>query len=144
MRYAAIYLVVKDFDKSVSFYEKLLDKKVSARNGSRFAMFDGDGIHISLMNGLCDSVQQDEIKTVGGYYPAFDDFEKIIESENSRKIFINIFVDDLKKEYGRIISLGIAEEITPIRFVEYSAPYWYFTLADPDGNPIEITGGYDG
>lgn len=32
MRYGSIYLVVKDFNKSLDFYEKLLDMKVSARN----------------------------------------------------------------------------------------------------------------
>jgi len=58
MRNGAIYLVVKDFEKSVQFYEKILDMKVSA-----------------------------------------------------------------------------------IRYLEYVSPYWYFTFMDPDGNPIEITGG---
>ncbi len=39
MRYAEIYLVVKDIDKSISFYEKVLDMKVSAVIGKRFAVF---------------------------------------------------------------------------------------------------------
>ena len=30
MKYGSIYLVVKDFDKSLYFYEKLLEMKVSA------------------------------------------------------------------------------------------------------------------
>ena len=29
MKYGSIYLVVKDFDKSLDFYEKILDMKVS-------------------------------------------------------------------------------------------------------------------
>ena len=33
--YASIYLVVKDFDLSLDFYEKLFDIKVSAINGKR-------------------------------------------------------------------------------------------------------------
>ena len=28
MRYGSIYLVVKDFDKSLDFYEKVLDRKI--------------------------------------------------------------------------------------------------------------------
>lgn len=37
MRYGSIYLVVKDFDKSLDFYENVLDMSVSATNGKRFA-----------------------------------------------------------------------------------------------------------
>ena len=85
-----------------------------------------------------------EIKRLGEYFSKFDDIDKIAENDNTRKIFINLYVDDLKQEYNRILSINIAEEITPIRFIEYASPYWYFTLTDPDGNPIEITGGYDG
>lgn len=48
MRYGSIYLVVKDFNKSLDFYEKLLDMKVSARNGERFAVFNNDGLNICL------------------------------------------------------------------------------------------------
>lgn len=39
MREGAIYLVVKDFDKSVSFYEKVLDMKVSGTNGNDLPCF---------------------------------------------------------------------------------------------------------
>ena len=35
MKYSSIYLVVKDFDKSLDFYEKLLEMKVSATNGKK-------------------------------------------------------------------------------------------------------------
>ena len=66
----------------------------------------------------------------------------IADSENSRKIFINLGVADLKAEYERIEELGIASDLTPIRYIEVFSPYWYFTFKDPDGNPIEITGGY--
>ena len=52
MRYGSIYLVVKDFNKSLDFYEKLLDMKVSARNGERFAVFNNDGLNICLKRHL--------------------------------------------------------------------------------------------
>ena len=32
MKYGSIYLVVRDFDKSLDFYEKILEMKVSATN----------------------------------------------------------------------------------------------------------------
>lgn len=38
MAYGSIYLVVNDFEKSVSFYEKVLDMKVSGTNGTRLQM----------------------------------------------------------------------------------------------------------
>lgn len=143
MRNVSIYLVVKDFEKSVSFYEKVLDEKVSEQNRSRFAMFSTNGIDLSIMNGHFDSDHLDEIKTSGEYIPKFDDMDKIADSENSRKVFINITVDDLKAEYNRILSLNIAEDITPVRYIEFASPYWYFSFTDPDGNPIEITGEYN-
>ncbi|MBE5875283.1 MAG: VOC family protein [Lachnospiraceae bacterium] len=65
-----------------------------------------------------------------------------LPSQNPRKVFINLGVEDLKAEYERIKQLGIAIELTPIRYINVFSPYWYFTFMDPDGNPIEITGGY--
>ena len=144
MRWGSIYLVVRDFEKAVSFYEKILDMKVSTQNGTRFAMFNFNGMSICIMNGYFDSLHPEKIKRLGEYIAKFDDMDKIADSNNTRKVFINLGVDDLKKEYDRIVSLDIVEELSSIRFIEYVSPYWYFTLSDPDGNPIEITGRYDG
>ena len=46
MNWGSIYLVVKDFDKSLDFYEKVLDMKASATNGKRFAMFNNPGLNL--------------------------------------------------------------------------------------------------
>jgi len=142
MRYGMIYLVVKDFLCSLDFYEKVLDMKVCETNGERFAVFNNDGLNICLLNGYYDAKHPEQIEKKGESFPIYDDTVSIVDSENSRKAFINIVVPDLQKEYDRIISLGIAEKITPIRYLNVFAPYWYFTFADPDGNPIEITGEY--
>ena len=40
MKYGSIYLVVRDFDKSLDFYEKILEMKVSATNGKKLPPFD--------------------------------------------------------------------------------------------------------
>ena len=40
MRYGSIYLIVKDIDKSVSFYEKIFDMKVSAVNALNMGEHD--------------------------------------------------------------------------------------------------------
>lgn len=142
MRYGSIYLVVKDFGKSLDFYEKVLDMKVSAVNGTRFAMFNNDGLNICLMNGYYDINNRDKVITKGERYPDYDNVNLIAESDNSRKVFINLGVPNLREEYERIKELNIAADLTPIRYIEVFSPYWYFTFKDPDGNPIEITGGY--
>lgn len=141
MRYTSIYLIVKDFSKSLDFYEKILDMKVSVLN-ERFAIFNNNGLNICLMNGLFDVNYPERVKTKGEYYPEYDDTHKITEKENSKKVFINIGVHDLQKEYERIKEIDIAENLTPIRYIEVYSPYYYFTFEDPDGNPIEITGKY--
>lgn len=143
MRYGSIYLVVKDFQISLNFYEKLLDMKVSATNGERFAVFNNDGLNVCLLNGYYDAEHSEQVETKGEAYPIYDDTTAIVNSENNRKVFINLSVPDLQKEYDRIVSLGIANELTPIRYLNVFSPYWYFTFMDPDGNPIEITGGYE-
>ena len=142
MRYGSIYLVVKDFNKSLDFYEKLLDMKVSARNGERFAVFNNDGLNICLFNGYYDAEHPEQMETIGESYPIYDDSLAIVNSANNRKVFINLGVPDLQEEYDRIVKLQIATELTPIRYLNVFSPYWYFTFMDPDGNPIEITGGY--
>lgn len=143
MRYGSVYLVVKDFHKSLDFYEKLLEMKVSATNGERFAVFNNSGLNICLLNGYYDAEHPDHIETKGEDYPIYDDTSAIANSENNRKVFINLCVPDLQEEHDRIISLGIANELTPIRYINVFSPYWYFTFLDPDGNPIEITGAYE-
>ena len=142
MRYASIYLIVKDFDKSVSFYEKAFDRKVSAARGKRFAIFDMKGLCLCLMNGYYDSEHPDQVVTKGEYWEIYDNQSEIANSINTRKVFINLGVEDLKEEYNRIKGLGIATQMTGIRFINVFSPYWYFTFMDPDGNPIEITGNY--
>lgn len=52
MRSGSIYFVVRGFEKSLDFYEKVLDMKASATNGNRFAMFQNTGLNIFLMNGF--------------------------------------------------------------------------------------------
>jgi len=55
MHLGSIYLVVKDFNKSINFYEKLLEIKVTAKNMERFAQFEFEGHNISIMNGYFDN-----------------------------------------------------------------------------------------
>lgn len=143
MKSGSIYLVVRNFEKSLAFYEKILDMPVSARNGSRFAIFNYNGLNLCILNGYYDAENTDKVTRCGEYFGDYDDCRQIAESENTRKIFVNLGVDDLKQEYERIQSLGIAADLTPIRYLCVFSPYWYFVFKDPDGNPIEVTGPYD-
>lgn len=140
MSWGSIYLVVKDFDKSLDFYEKVLDRKVSATNGKRFAMFNNPGLNLCLMNGYYDEQFPEQVETIGPSYDEYDNTSEIANSINTKKVFINLGVEDLDKEYQRILDLGIGIHMTPIRYLNVFSPYWYFTFMDPDGNPIEITG----
>ena len=113
MKYGSIYLVVKDFDRSLDFYEKVLDMKVSTTNGKRFAIFNNEGLNLCLLNGYYDEQHPEQKETKGEPFPEYDDTSKI------------------------------AANLTPIRYLNVFSPYWYFTFLDPDGNPIEITGKHD-
>ena len=142
MNWGSIYLVVKDFDKSLDFYEKVLDMKVSATNGKRFAMFNNPGLNLCLMNGYYDEQFPEQKETRGPSYDEYDNMSKIANSTNTKKVFINLGVEDLDEEYQRLVDLGIGINMTPIRYLNVFSPYWYFTFMDPDGNPIEIAGGH--
>ena len=44
----SIYLIVRDFEESVQFYKLLLERDVTEQNMNRFAIFN--------INGLCLSI----------------------------------------------------------------------------------------
>ena len=123
MKYGSIYLVVRDFDKSLDFYEKILEMKVSATNGKRFAMFNNDGLNLCLLNGYYDELYPEKMETKGEIYPEYDNMVDIVNATNSKKVFINLGVDDLEKEYQRIVELGIGKNLTPIRYLNVFSPY---------------------
>ena len=67
MHLGSIYLIVIDFNKSISFYEKLLETKVTSKNMERFAQFQFEGHNISIMNGYFDN-QNPELTIHKGQY----------------------------------------------------------------------------
>lgn len=117
----SIYLIVRNFEKSISFYEKLLSMDVSTRNcGNKFAEFYFDNKCLALMN---------ESNLSGHHY-----------GEGDYKFVLNFWVEDLEKECKRLRQLNIGE-MTEIRKVNEG--YYYFHIFDPDHNVCEITGGYN-
>lgn len=143
MHLGSIYLVVKDYDKSLNFYEKLLEMKVTHQNSNRFAMFEFEGHCIALLNGHFDSDNPDKVVRKGTYDPYFDDYKDIMQLDNSRKTVLNFWHENLLKENQRLKELHISERITDIKYICNASPYYYFQLSDPDGNVIEVTGNYD-
>lgn len=108
--------------------------------GGVINIYDTIDLYLGSLN--IDAEHPEQMETIGKYYPIYDDSVSIINSENNRKVFINLCVPDLQTEYDRIVNLRIANKLTPIRYLNVFSPYWYFTFMDPDGNPIEITGRY--
>lgn len=117
-----IYLVVKDFEKSIGFYEKFLDTKVTnrCRSGNKFVKFYIDNNCIALMNE----------NNISGH---------CTDLNSSYKFVQNYWVEDLETEYERVklLNIGSVSDI-----LEANPSYYYFHLTDPDNNIIEITGGY--
>lgn len=118
----SVYLIVRDFEKAVSFYEKLLSMPVSTRNcGNKFAEFYFDNKCLALMNE--ENLENHHYSEKGDY-----------------KFVLNFWVENLQKEYERLSQLAIGE-MTEIRKVNEG--YYYFHLRDEDNNVIEITGGME-
>lgn len=143
IEYGSVYLVVRDFEKSLEFYKKLFQTDVSAQNQTRFAIFHAGGLCICIMNGYFDRDHPDKVREVREENPLYDDYAAVAAAENSRKVVINLGTPDLRREYERIKALQIGSDLTEIRCINAGSPYWYFCLLDPDGNPVEITGGYE-
>lgn len=116
-----LYLIVKDFGKSIDFYEKLLCKPAHIIGSNRFAQFRFDGkCWLSIMN---------EQHLPGHDYTGTGD----------RKFTLNLWTKDIHLEHQRVKDLNIGN-MTEI--IQKYTNYCFFNLTDPDDNVIEITGGY--
>ena len=142
MHLGSIYLIVNDFEASVHFYEKLLEMPVTSKNMNRFAQFVFEGHNISVMNGHFDTDNPDKVVHKGEYTLSADDLQNIALSQNTHKFVLNFWNEDLRGEHERMRGLNISKNLTPVKYVNAGSPYYYFQLTDPDGNVIEVTGGY--
>ena len=119
MRLGTTYISVNDFAKSLAFYQLLLEQEPLYCNDDRWATFDC-GNSLSLYNRQFDI-----------------DF---LVNNDYRGHYNHSY---LISEYERIKKLKIGA-VSELLFVNIHMPYWYFTIKDPDGNEIEITGNYNG
>lgn len=117
----SVYLIARDFEKSIVFYERLLSMPVSTRNcGNKFAEFFFDNKCLAIMN---------ETNLPGHHYV-----------DGDHKFVLNFWVEDLRREYNRLreLNIGLMTEIEKV----YEG-YHYFNIYDPDKNVCEFTGGFD-
>lgn len=142
LKLGSTYLKVKDMEKSIQFYEKLLEMDVTSQNFNRWAQFDFHGNCIALYNPRYDFKMFKEGKALennyGSKYISFKKKEDIVYGNN---FVLNFYIEDLAKEHARLKGLKIGE-ISDIMYLNVASPYYFFVLKDPDGNMIEITGNY--
>ena len=141
MHLGSIYLIANDFDKTIAFYEKLLEMPVTNRT-NRFAQFMFEGHNISIMNGHFDWEHPNEVTHKGEFTALFNDLHSKALAPNTHKFVLNFWHEDLRAEHERIKALRVSENLSEIMYVNYTSPYYYFCLTDPDDNIIEVTGGF--
>lgn len=110
LQLTAIYLAVKDMDRAVRFYEKILGKKVDVKD-KRMSQFNLDNIVFLL------------------YDPAQDKGE-VTYGENAVVCFQ---VEDLQAMYKLI-----KKENCPTTEIKTIDNYAYFQAKDPEGNIVEF------
>jgi lactoylglutathione lyase len=142
MKLGSIYLIVNDFEKTIVFYEKLLEMPVTSRNMDRFAQFIFGGNNLSIMNGHFDTDHPDKVIHKGEYSDLFDDLYSKALASNTNKFVLNFWDENLREEYKRVKDLNISKNLSKIKYIFNVTPYYYFCLTDPDDNIIEVTGNY--
>lgn len=143
MHLGSIYLIVNDFEKSISFYEKLLEIPLESSINGRFVSFAFEGHCISLLNAHFDTEHPEKVARKGeDTEVSGETLHEIALAPNTHKFVFNFWTEDLRMEYERIKGLNITQCLTKIKYVCYVVPYYYFQLTDPDGNTIEVTGSY--
>lgn len=134
------YLIVRDMDTSIDFYEALLEMKVTAKNEDRWAQFNFGYACIALWNPKYDKEKIREGKDLSSSYnPAYLEYKANHSITYGNNVVLNFWVDDLNQEYERIRERKIGR-VSEILYINVASPYYCFMLDDPDGNPIEITG----
>lgn len=143
LKLGSTYMIVKDMDKSINFYEKLLDMNVSSKNFNRWAQFDFDNKCIALWNPEYDKERIESGECLDGVYDEeYIAYQKNTPVNYGNNVVHNFYVDDLKKEHMRLKELNIGK-LTPIMYINVAMSYYLFVIEDPDGNQIEVTGNYE-
>jgi catechol 2,3-dioxygenase-like lactoylglutathione lyase family enzyme len=133
------YLIVKDMEKSIAFYEALLGMKASSKNFHRWAQFNF-GNCIALFNPKYDEEMiRQGVDLDVHYNEAYQAYKHNTHITYGNNFVLNFNVPDLNAEYARVKGLNIGE-VSEILYINIVMPYYCFMLSDPDGNQIEIMG----
>ncbi len=134
------YLIVRDIQKSIVFYEALLEMKASVKRFDRWAQFNFNGKCIALLNFNFDKKLINQGDNLEKHFSReYIEYFKNKQIRYGNNVVLNFYIDNLDKEYARIKSLNIGK-MTEIMYLNISSPYYHFLLEDPDGNTIEVTG----
>lgn len=137
------YLIVKNFEKSLAFYETLLEMEVSAKRFDRWAQFNFNGHCIALFNPKYDEKAIKSGQDLEAHYDEeYINYWQNKHTQYGNNFVLNFYIDNLNEEYERIKKLNIGK-ISKIMYVNIASPYYHFLVEDPDGNLIEITGNYN-
>ena len=141
MKLDCVYFIVKNMQKSIAFYEALLEQKISSENINRWGQFNLKiGTTIALYNPEFDFNALEEKEKLNEHYnQEYIEFIKNNKTKYGSNSVLNFSTDNLKSEYERIKKLDIGK-VTEIMYVNIVVPYYFFMVEDPDGNLIEITG----
>lgn len=74
--YGNIYIITKNFEAELDFYKKLFERDTACQNKTRYAVFQMDGLGLSIMNGEFDEKHPDEVEKQKqvisvNYHPGF-------------------------------------------------------------------------
>ena len=111
------YIKVANLDEAIDFYQQVFDRKISNREGDRWADFnDKNGrVYLGILNSSLDK-------------------ESVIYGDN---VTLSIKTDDIKKFHQKISNLK-PKTITKIHTITNPALYKYFQFEDLWGNIWEV------
>ena len=116
MKIDHFYIKVDDLDKAIGFYEKLLGRKISNREGDRWADFKkGDEVYFGIFNVAYDN----DVAKYG------DNTTLSLKTEN------------IDGDYKAVKKLAPKSQ-TKIIIIEQPSLYRYFHFEDPWGNLWEV------
>lgn len=136
------YLIVKDMAASLAFYRAYFQREPDMGLVERFPVWMIGNAALALFNPAYDeALIQSGQDLTAHYNDAYLAFRRAQSVRYGNSAVLNLFVTDLNAEYERVKALQIGP-VSEILYVNIVAPYYFFNLYDPDGNCLEITGGY--
>ena len=138
MKLGTTYICVDGMEKSLYFYRNFLRQDPLYCNDDRWASFT---CGISLYNKKYDEKLIENGGEIHFNQAYLNDLKKAEPFQRNNRVIFNFITDDLGKEYKRLKDL-FAGMVSEIFYVNVHRPYYYFNVADPDGNVLEVTGNY--